>query len=244
MPSIPALPAAAPSFAERLSSDGRPHTAPSQAVKSSTHNNSNANDLASQDRALELAAAAFNSHPPFATAQIGPSPAAPRSFRSDDRYTERPLAPPLPLVLRPPLRKKKSFSRVSNWLFPASGERQHDDSTDLPHRRDMSVDSITNAPRPIRGDEGFYQSIAPPRGSVDSVSSLSTWQTTTTEEEEERQTVPTTTWSPGSSPVVQSTPKQTPVAERTAMFAGNGGLPAKSANAVQGPRPQSVGVAF
>jgi hypothetical protein len=229
MPSIPALPDAGPSFAERSSSDGRPHTAPSQGVNGTT----NAPNMPSRD----LATAAFSSHPPFSRTQQDSSSPITRNFRYDDSYLERPLAPPLPLVLRPPLRKKKSFSRVSNWLFPAGG-----DDGDIPHRRDLSVNSITNAPRPIRGGEGFYQSVAPPRRSADSdSSSLRTWETTTSEEEEERQTVPTTTVS---SPIVQSTPKHTPVIERTAKFAwgrASGGL---GVTPVQGPRPQSVGVAF
>jgi len=232
MPSIPALPDAGPSFAERLSSDGRPHTAPAQGINGGTAINTD--DQPSRG----LAAAAFNSHPPFARTRQESSP-SPRNYRSDDRYLERPLAPPLPLVLRPPLRKKKSFSRVSNWLFPAGA----DGKDDFPHRRDMSVNSVTNAPRPIRGNEGFYQSVAPVRGSIDSdSSSLRTWETTTTEEEEERQTLPTTTMS---SPIVQSTPKHTPVIERVAKFTWgqtNGGLGVKTT--IQGPRPQSVGVAF
>ncbi|KAK0645663.1 hypothetical protein B0T16DRAFT_457672 [Cercophora newfieldiana] len=236
MPSIPALPDAGPSFAERLSSDGRPHTAPTQGINS-TNNTNTHDDMPPRD----LATAAFNSHPPFArTHQDFSSSPIQRNLRYyDDRYLERPLAPPLPLVLRPPLRKKKSFSRVSSWLFP--------DGVDSPPtrtRRDMSVNSVTNAPRPIRGNEGFYQpaTVGSGRGSVDSdVSSLRTWETTTTEEEEEeRQTVPTTTMS---SPVVQSTPRETPVAKFTwgyaqAQASGGGGVK------VQGPRPQSVGVAF
>jgi hypothetical protein len=229
MPSIPALPDAGPSFAERSSSDGRPHTAPTQGGVNSTPN---AHEMPSRD----LATAAFSSHPPFSRTQQDSS-AITRNFRYDDRYLERPLAPPLPLVLRPPLRKKKSFSRVSNWLFPAGG-----DDGDVPHRRDMSVNSITNAPRPIRGGEGFYQSVAPPRHSAGSdSSSLRTWETTTSEEEEERQTVPTTTVS---SPVVQSTPKQTPVIERTAKFTWGRASNGLGVTPVQGPRPQSVGVAF
>lgn len=234
MPSIPALPDAGPSFAERLSSDGRPHTAPAPGPRDAAANKT-------FDVPRDLAAAAFNSHPPFVRAREETPPTTPHAFRSDDRYLERPLAPPLPLVLRPPLRKKKSFSRVSSWLFPG-------DSTNY-QRRDMSVSSVTNAPRPIRGNEGFYQPAAlTRRDSFDSdSSSLRTWETTTTEEEEERQTVPTTTMS---SPVVQSTPRQTPVVERVSKFPwmtatsqGSGaGLGVKTA--VQGPRPQSVGVAF
>jgi len=222
MPAIPALPAAAPSFAERLSTEGRPHTAPSQA-----------DNMSSQERTLALAAAAFNSHP--FRAEDAPRT---RQFR-DDRPLDRPLAPPLPLVLRPPLRKKKSFSRVSSWLFPGAEES---------HRRGMSTNSVTNAPRPVRENDGFYQCVAPPRRSHDSDSSLSTWKTTE-DEDEEGQTVPTTTWSPGSSPIVQNTPKQTPVIERTEKFEPRQSVAVQTGflgvkTLVKGPRPQSVGVAF
>ncbi|OTA63687.1 hypothetical protein K449DRAFT_381429 [Hypoxylon sp. EC38] len=85
--------------------------------------------------------------------------------------------PPLPLRLRPPLRKKKSFSRVSTWLFP--GEE---------HKRDISLDSLTNVPKPITGSDGFYQ-IADPevdqRCSLDTLSTSSDWTV------EEEQTLPT-----------------------------------------------------
>jgi hypothetical protein len=63
--------------------------------------------------------------------------------------------PPLPLVLqksRPPLRKKKSFSQVSSWLNRAD------------HTRSISIDSITNTPRPIKSREGFYQCVDPEAG--------------------------------------------------------------------------------
>jgi hypothetical protein len=63
-----------------------------------------------------------------------------------------PLLPPLPLVLpRPPLRKKKSFSRVSSWLFPGKGEGEH--------ARNISIDSITNTPKPVTSREGFYKCV-------------------------------------------------------------------------------------
>lgn len=101
------------------------------------------------------------------------------------------LPPPLPLVLRPPLRKKKSFSRVSNWL-----------SLNQKHNRDLSLESVTNVPRPVRGTEGFYQCVPAGQGSerrsFGSVGSVSTWDT-----EDEERTVPTT-WSPGSTPVTKT----------------------------------------
>lgn len=194
MPSIPALPAAAPSFAERLSTEGRPQTAPAQPIH-----------IPRRETSFAEASAAFGS--------------AYRQVRDD---LDRPLAPPLPLVLRPPLRKKKSFSRVSNWLFPGAEA----------DRRDISLDPITNLPRPLNGREGYYQCVSPEgRTSVDTATTVSTWETG-----EEGQTVPTTL-SPGSSPVVaQGTLKvQTPTAiYRTATF-GRGS---------SSHRSQSVGVAF
>lgn len=75
-----------------------------------------------------------------------------------------PPPPPLPLFLsrqvaQPahPLRKKKSFSRsrVSSWLFPGKEESAHQ------HTKSMSIDSITNTPRPVTAKEGFYQCVGP-----------------------------------------------------------------------------------
>lgn len=92
--------------------------------------------------------------------------------------------PPLPLVLqqtRPPLRKKKSFSRVSSWLFPSE------------HNRNISLDSVTNTPKPVTSREGFYQCIeAHPRRH--SVSTVSTLESTIDEP------TATTTWTAHSSP--------------------------------------------
>ncbi|KAI1160104.1 hypothetical protein F5B18DRAFT_634101 [Nemania serpens] len=76
--------------------------------------------------------------------------------------------PPLPLRLRPPLRKKKSFSRVSSWLFPAGAE----------HPKEISLDSVTNAPQPVASSKGFYQVARPEparRASFDSESTVSDW---------------------------------------------------------------------
>jgi hypothetical protein len=200
MPAIPALPAAAPSFAERLSTD-RPQTAPPTA-----------NDVAAM-----RAESRFGTPPP----QRHATPPSKSGARINGRPVDIPLAPPLPLVLRPPLRKKKSFSRVSNWLFPG-GEAQH--------QRDFSQGSITNQPQPLTGHDGFYQcfGVVEGPGTDDSASTVSTWTTT-----EEDRTMPTSTWSPGSSPVTKmDTP--TPTADRRATFGRNGA----------GHRPQSVGVAF
>ncbi len=211
MPSVPALPAAAPSFAERLSTE-RPLTAASQTAEAS-------------GRGAEAPPRSFPTPPPR---QITPPRSSPRI---NGRPVDLPLAPPLPLVLRPPLRKKKSFSRVSNWLFP---------SEDGSHGRDISLDSVTNLPRPVTGREGFYQCMTPAeapgrRSSLDSVTTVSTWTTT-----EEDRTMPTT-WSPGSSPVTKhETPTPTAAPERRGAF---GGKAAVGGNGNR-HRPQSVGVAF
>ncbi|KAK3319296.1 hypothetical protein B0H66DRAFT_559164 [Apodospora peruviana] len=257
MPSIPAIPAAAPSFAERASLDDRPRTAPSQSTSQMM-----------QEKTLALQVAAFNSHPPqlsYSRVRIEGSPT--KEFR-DDASFDRPLAPPLPLVLRPPLRKKKSFSRVSNWLFPAEAD---DVFQSQRQRRDINLaDPVTNLPKPMKNGEGYYQCVAPPNrvdGGVfrsDTVSSLTTseslsaWETDEDDEEEdeeERGTMPTTCQSPGSSPVIQNTPKHTPTIQRTATF-GKGGSSVGDGVGVKpvegllgvaignGPRPQSVGVAF
>ncbi|KAL1896934.1 hypothetical protein Cpir12675_002582 [Ceratocystis pirilliformis] len=65
------------------------------------------------------------------------------------------ITPPLPLVLRPPLRKKRAFSRVSSWLLLKQEPWRQ-------HHRDMSLDSVTNSPRPITDRDGFYQCFTPP----------------------------------------------------------------------------------
>ena len=173
MPSIPALPPSAPSFAERLNSEiERPQTAP-----------------------LNTEFEISNRSEEFGDGK--PTTSTLRHARYDDTL----LPPPLPLVLRPPLRKKKSFSRVSTWLFP-SGQ----------HNRDLSLDSITNLPRPIKGTEGFYQCVAPGddgRRSFGSVGTVTTWDS-----EEEQRTVPTTL-SPQSTPIAQRDMLRL---ERTATF--------------------------
>ncbi|KAG7117128.1 Protoplast secreted protein 2 like [Verticillium longisporum] len=167
MPSIPALPPAAPSFSERLSQE-RPRTAPSQLPVR----------IPRRAKTFAEASAAFITPPP---SREGPEHQPP---------------PPLPLVLRPPLRKKKSFSRVSSWLFPGGAAAAE-------HSRDMSFDPVTNLPRPVKGREGFYQCVSPPEGaggrrSFDSTAAVSMWTS-----EDEDQTAPTTTWSPGSTPLTK-----------------------------------------
>ncbi|KAK1596423.1 uncharacterized protein LY79DRAFT_667434 [Colletotrichum navitas] len=161
LPTVPALPPAAPSFAERLNPGvERPHTAP----QSPGHIPRRGMVFGGDDTAAFIT-------PP----------------RSRGRET-RPPPPPLPLVLRPPLRKKKSFSRVSSWLFPSGAAGQH-------HQRSISSDSITNFPRPVKDREGFYQCVQAPRKRRASIGSMST--ASTSESDDGCQTVPTA-WSPSS----------------------------------------------
>lgn len=159
MPSIPALPPSAPSFAQRLNSEAeRPQTAPMQ-----IHG-------------------AIRQSPTYPKRVTPPSPQQYSPVTPDSQ-----LPPPLPLVLRPPLRKKKSFSRVSSWLFQSTE-----------HSRHTSFDSVTNRPQPVKGGQGYYQCVHPSetsaRQSVGSTKSSSSWGT-----DEEQTTLPTT-WSPQSTP--------------------------------------------
>jgi hypothetical protein len=148
-----------PSFARRVAlplADQRPKTAPSKTVH-----------IPTRLKSFSEASAAFHI----------PSP-----------QTENIPPPPLPLVLQAPLplRKKKSFSRVSHWLFPGSE-----------HTRNISLDSVTNTPKPVTSREGFYQCIElsqAPRRSIDSVSTVSTL-----ESDVDEPTIPTT-WTPESTP--------------------------------------------
>lgn len=109
-----------------------------------------------------------------------------------------PPPPPLPLVLTsvraaPPLRKKKSFSRVSNWLFPsATSPSEHE------HTRNISMDSVTNTPKPVTSREGFYQCVDP-NASTRNPSFTSVTTVSTLESEVDEPTLPTD-WTPESSP--------------------------------------------
>lgn len=215
MPDVPALPASAPSFAERLSTD-RPQTAPAPAATAA--------HVQRQQRPIEIPRRGKT----FAEASAAftlptPPPAAAR--RINGRAVDIPLAPPLPLVLRPPLRKKKSFSRVSNWLFP--GHEAVGNSSQQ-HARETSLDSVTNAPRPVTNKEGFYQCVEA-RTSFDSVSTVSSWTTT-----EERGTVPTAFGSEAEKTPVDNSPVKKTLGLR---------VPGQTAFGKE-HRPTSVGVAF
>ncbi|KAK3997399.1 hypothetical protein QBC44DRAFT_94215 [Cladorrhinum sp. PSN332] len=250
MPSIPALPAAALSFAERLSVDTtqRPTTAPARVVSA----------LPSRDNTRELAQAAFHSHPPY----------SPSRYDDDEEGEvadlDRPLAPPLPLILRPPLRKKKSFSRVSSWLFYPEGNGNLAKVEESPSSGTTAT-FITTSPRPIKETDGFYQCVAPPEGlprtSMETSSSVYTFETTTEGGDDDgAKTAPTTAYTPGSSPRVKQTqtPRVTPTVPQRGRFEGMMGMrkeeegiipPRRMEVAAQGMmgvgnRPLSVGVAF
>jgi hypothetical protein len=287
MPSIPALPAAGPSFAERLSSD-RPQTSSTAAPIHIPRRETSYEDASAvfhrpqQPQQSQQQQQQVLSHPQPLNSHANPSfTHSRRSGRRSNSPNDRPLAPPLPLVLRPPLRKKKSFSRVSSWLFPGSeGLHHHNGSLghhqqQQQHGREMSFESVTNVPRPVTGRDGFYQTFAAPAIRDEdkrSLSSLSTWdssrsgsdndddddddededdddQDNMSEEDESRRTVPTSTWSPGSSPATkQGTPTQTFAGERsTAFFGGPAlGAPATAGSALavgEQPRVSRIGLA-
>ncbi|KAH0496532.1 hypothetical protein TgHK011_003886 [Trichoderma gracile] len=200
VPVIPALPPAAPSFAERLNTEvSLPNTGP---VTASVH----ISQLEAYEETLDSIRQFSQSR---RAQQASPPPPPP--------------PPPLPLVLRPPLRKKKSFSRVSTWLFP-----------DSDRARKQSMDSVTNVPRPIKGSEGFYQCVTPPRRplrqSTETFDTLSTWSTN-----DEDRTVPSA-WSPRSTPSKNGREEDEDVfIDRRATFGMNN---------VAGPAAINVGVAI
>ncbi|KAM3065537.1 hypothetical protein ACMFMF_011022 [Clarireedia jacksonii] len=117
---------------------------------------------------------------PHADRRPQTAPARPRRHKSTDSsirppplLKERPLPPPLPLVLQTPSLppRRKSLSRVSSWLFPSTSPNQQT------HFRHMSIESITNTPKPVTSREGFYQCIEvqeveSPQSLVSSVSSV------------------------------------------------------------------------
>lgn len=171
MPEVPALPPNAPSFSERLSFD-HPRTAP---VKAPSQGPPPAKPFAQMARTYV-------------------------SSRGTEPLGRRTPPPPLPLRHRPPLRKKKSFSRVSSWLgFPS----------DTQHGRNHSLDSVTNKPLPIPKDAGFYEVAVPARkSSFGSDDTVSDW--TSDDEEVEQQTLPTS-WSPSSSATIRAVDPPRPV---------------------------------
>ncbi|TVY42909.1 hypothetical protein LOCC1_G004690 [Lachnellula occidentalis] len=169
MPSTPPL---EPSFTERLA-DQRPRTAPPK----------NTVNIPSRLTSFTQASATFSSSSSISF----PSPPPKSPLR------ELLPPPPLPLILQtphPPLRKKKSFSRVSSWLSRSPPAPRSE------HSRTISLDSITNTPKMLKEREGFYQCVD--LGGIgeenrrDSVSTVSTLESEDVEDEH--------TWTPESSP--------------------------------------------
>ena len=234
MPSIPALPPTEGlTFAERVSTPAplapeRPRTAP---PKPST--------------------------PVSITALVPPLPPphshSPNEVSLSTSDPTRIPPPPLPLVLRPPLRKKKSFSSVSNWLFPGQESR---------HSRAFSQDSVTNSPRPLKDSEGFYQCVAPTtasgsgrgwgRMSFETISSISSWKTDSDPEDGSSLHTGSAaiTWSLNSGlPSGDRTATATPTGSYTTGMMTGGGLtyiPQRSGTfgSKHGHRRESVGVAY
>ncbi|ROW04432.1 hypothetical protein VMCG_04989 [Cytospora schulzeri] len=230
MPAIPAMPPSAPSFAERVSIE-RPRTAPStQSTFNSAYPPPPPPPFTGRSQSFDAPGApqppssaplvrkpvpqsAFNSHPPWRSPQI------------IDNTIDMgvPLAPPLPLILRPPLRKKKSFSRVSSWLFPAGVEEQQQQQQQQQQQafptlrrqtRDVSLESVvTSAPPPLNDRDVFYQTLPPSavfsgrRSSFDSVSDITRSGTHSVYSTDDDPfigpgtgTARTSNWSPGSTP--------------------------------------------
>lgn len=269
MPAIPAMPPSAPSFAERVSIE-RPRTAPSTQStfnsayppppslftgRSQSFDTPGASQTPSSAPLVRqpVPQSAFNSHPPWRSPQI--------IDNSLDMGV--PLAPPLPLILRPPLRKKKSFSRVSSWLFPAGveeRERQPTPTLQRQHTRDVSLESVTNSPLPITDRDAFYQTLPPSaifsgrRSSFDSVSDITRSGTHSVYSTDDDPFIgpgtgtATSNWSPGSTPPQQARRKDS----ATSRVGGHGaslsltstGTFGSQVRPVERPSPTGVGVAF
>ncbi|KAL3418265.1 hypothetical protein PVAG01_09981 [Phlyctema vagabunda] len=161
------MPHIMPPYVTAVQSVQRPETAPSRIVH-----------IPHRAKSFTEASAAFTA-PQFSSSSTLPAENAI-------------LPPPLPLMLEqshPPLRKKKSFSRVSNWLFPASPNQEH--------ARDVSLDSVTNTPKPVTSREGFYRCVDMNETSRMSMSADSIMSTL--ESDLDEPTIPTA-WTPDSSP--------------------------------------------
>ncbi|KAH8804970.1 hypothetical protein F5884DRAFT_797970 [Xylogone sp. PMI_703] len=177
---LPLAPAQSESFfvehasASPLSQSERPKTAPSKIVHAPDHSDTFAG-ASSSLRAIR---------------------------RTQIEELEKSLPPPpLPLVLQqphPPLRKKKSFSRISHWL-------RGNGASDSDLSRYISTDVVTNTPKNITAREGFYQCVdfsnyssgsgSHRRMTTTSISTISTLP----ESDLDEPTLPTS-WSPQSTP--------------------------------------------
>ncbi|RDL38837.1 uncharacterized protein BP5553_03177 [Venustampulla echinocandica] len=192
---MPSPPAMKPSFATRVASPAynqRPQTAPSKAIH-----------IPSRLKSFTEASSTF-------TPEVPPPPPPKSPLRSLPQSPQDTiLPPPLPLVLQaphPPLRKKKSFSRVSNWLSRST-------AAEAPHSRNLSLDSVTNTPKPVTSREGFYQCVDVAnqgsygygydarRNSVGSVSTVSTLESDVDDDDDEDESAKqSATITPESSP--------------------------------------------
>lgn len=169
MPDIPAMPPNAPSFSERLSYD-RPRTAPPKTSSSSPQ------------FILPVAGTDFNF-----------KPESPRRRPVEEQQ----MRPPLPLQYRPPLRKKKSFSRVTDWI----GRQER------PNR--AGSEPITNSPLPVQPNKGHYEVVAAndwSRGS--SYATFSEWSSDRDEYDDDSQRLSTSLASPYSSVTAGRTVEQ------------------------------------
>ncbi|KAG5960891.1 hypothetical protein E4U56_004099 [Claviceps arundinis] len=102
-------------------------------------------------------------------------PADRQRFGHEDRKSSKArqcdagsLSPRLTLVVRPPVRKRDSFSAVSTRMF--SGQAL---------AKKANVDPTTSKPKSVKGGDGFYQMVSGPScwRRNESFDSISTWHT-------------------------------------------------------------------
>ncbi|ETS82964.1 hypothetical protein PFICI_04840 [Pestalotiopsis fici W106-1] len=182
MPQVPVLPPDAPSFSERISID-HPRTAPVR--KPMVAPTPPPKSLSRDQPVHGLSLRRVITPPPKSAAR----PRAQGQLRQPQSLLSRQVGDQLP---PPPLRKKKSFSRVSTWLgFPADVNDKAVFGSVRERSRDRSL--------PVLRQGGFYEvRSAPPRkSSFGSDDTVSDW-TSDAEEEFDGQTLPTTC-SPSSS---------------------------------------------
>lgn len=171
MPQVPALPPNAPSFSERISLDHPRHTPMRKPVAALAPPPRSL----SRDQTVHGLSLSRGVMPPPKSLARGRAGLAPSSL------SRRAGDPP------PPLRKKKSFSRVSTWLgFPA----------------EISDNAVFGSVRarspPALREAGLYE-VRPAhrKASFRSDDTVSDW--TSDDTELDVQTLPTTNWSPSSS---------------------------------------------
>ncbi|CAK7273595.1 hypothetical protein SEPCBS119000_005741 [Sporothrix epigloea] len=153
-PTEQAVPADAPSFAERIRIE-RPQTAPPlrrgeqqrrpRAVMQSGSMTFAASIAAAASREIRTRASESRRGPIIDIAS--PSTAASNPCNSmdnliDDHAGREPMTPSLPLIVRPPLRKKKSFFHETSRLSTYQGHS----SADNDHTCALNFDSVTTTP--------------------------------------------------------------------------------------------------